>query len=634
MQAGRRRSNPSPESLRPQDRTGETPLESDHRGDAAVGPPTGKALVPARVNLSGARAPGTDRGGGRIRPARATPEATVTVSPSVRHTDTQHAESLAALEHGVPFAERHIGPRPGELATMLEAIGAGSLDELAAAAVPASIRDTEPVASTLPPAATETEVLAELRGLAADNTVTVPMIGLGYHGTITPPVVRRHVLENPAWYTAYTPYQPEISQGRLEALLTFQTTVADLTGLPVAGASLLDESTAAAEAMTLLRRANRSTSPRFLVDADTLPQTLAVLRTRAEPLGHRAGAVRPGGRAPRRRRLRRAAVLPRRVRGRPRPAAADRRGPRAGRAGGRGRRPAGPDAAHGAGRAGRGRRGGHHPALRGAARLRRPARGLPLGAGRTGPSAARAGSSACPTTPTAARRSGSPCRPASSTSGARRPRPTSARPRCCWPSSRPATPSTTGPTGSPASRAAPTAWPRCSRPACARAASTSWARPSSTRSGCACRAGPRPSPMPRTPPGSRCTASTTTRWASPAPSSRPPPTSRRSGRRSASQADATALDADTADALPAALLRTSEYLTHPVFHEHRSETSLMRWLRRLADADMALDRTMIPLGSCTMKLNAVAEMEPITWPGVRRPAPVRAGGGRGGHAAS
>ena len=193
--------------------------------------------------------------------------------------------SLTDLERGTPFTERHIGPRPDELATMLAAIGAESLDELADAAVPASIRDSDPVPSTLPPAGTETEVLDALRALAARNTVTVPMIGQGYHGTVTPPAIRRHVLENPAWYTAYTPYQPEISQGRLEALLTFQTTVADLTGLPVAGASLLDEATAAAEAMTLLRRANRATSPRFLVDVDTLPQTRDVLATRAAPLG-------------------------------------------------------------------------------------------------------------------------------------------------------------------------------------------------------------------------------------------------------------------------------------------------------------------------------------------------------------
>ena len=169
---------------------------------------------------------------------------------------------------------------------MLAAVGVASLDELADRALPASIRDRDDeTAAGLPAPATETEALAELRALADRNTLTVPMIGLGYSGTVTPPAIRRNVLENPAWYTAYTPYQPEISQGRLEALLTFQTTVADLTGLPVAGASLLDEATAAAEAMTLLRRAGKAKTARFVVDADTLPQTLEVLHTRAEPLG-------------------------------------------------------------------------------------------------------------------------------------------------------------------------------------------------------------------------------------------------------------------------------------------------------------------------------------------------------------
>ena len=138
----------------------------------------------------------------------------------------------------------------------------------------------------LPAGRAEHEVLAELRALAGRNQVLTSMIGLGYHGTVTPPVILRNVLENPAWYTAYTPYQPEISQGRLEALLNFQTVVADLTGLPVAGASLLDEATAAAEAMTLARRTSKAPADAvFVVDADVLPQTLAVIRTRAEPLG-------------------------------------------------------------------------------------------------------------------------------------------------------------------------------------------------------------------------------------------------------------------------------------------------------------------------------------------------------------
>src|SRR5262249_54627638 len=136
-----------------------------------------------------------------------------------------------------------------------------------------------------PPRRTEQEVSAELRRLAARNTVRVSMIGLGYYDTITPAVIRRNVLENPAWYTAYTPYQPEISQGRLEALLNFQTMVCDLTGLPVANASLLDEASAAAQAMTRAGRAAKGAGTVFLADADCLPQTLDVLRTRAQPLG-------------------------------------------------------------------------------------------------------------------------------------------------------------------------------------------------------------------------------------------------------------------------------------------------------------------------------------------------------------
>src|SRR6516165_8388970 len=165
---------------------------------------------------------------------------------------------------------------------MLAALGYGSLDDLLTAALPVGTAVPASLAA-LPAPRTEREALAELRRLAGRNTVRVSMIGLGYHDTITPAVIRRNVLENPAWYTAYTPYQPEISQGRLEALLNFQTMIADLTALPWAGASLLDEATAAAEAMTLARRAKAGRT--FLADADCLPQTLAVLRTRAEPLG-------------------------------------------------------------------------------------------------------------------------------------------------------------------------------------------------------------------------------------------------------------------------------------------------------------------------------------------------------------
>src|SRR5580658_6195973 len=153
------------------------------------------------------------------------------------------------------FAGRHIGPSSEDQRAMLATLGYESLDDLVAAALPAGLpRASAAALAALPPARTEQQVLADLRTLAARNTVRTSMIGLGYYGTHTPAVIRRNVLENPAWYTAYTPYQPEISQGRLEALLNFQTMVCDLTALPVANASLLDEASAAAEAMTLCRR--------------------------------------------------------------------------------------------------------------------------------------------------------------------------------------------------------------------------------------------------------------------------------------------------------------------------------------------------------------------------------------------
>jgi len=182
------------------------------------------------------------------------------------------------------FRARHIGAVGDARARLLADLGYETLEEFMAAALPAQIRGGG-APTSIPPAATERAVLAELRALAARNSVRRSLIGQGYHGTITPEVIRRGVVENPAWYTAYTPYQPEISQGRLEALMNFQTVVADLTGLATANASMLDEATAAAEAMLLARRASSSPSDAFLVDADALPQTLAVLRQRAEALG-------------------------------------------------------------------------------------------------------------------------------------------------------------------------------------------------------------------------------------------------------------------------------------------------------------------------------------------------------------
>ena len=192
-------------------------------------------------------------------------------------------ESLRSLEHHDAFLERHIGPNDAEIAHMLRVVGQPSLDALTDAIVPASIKSPGPLA--LPAPVSEVEAIAKIRAIAAKNQVFRSFIGQGYYGTHTPNVILRNILENPAWYTAYTPYQAEISQGRMEALINFQTLCADLTGMEIANASLLDESTAAAEAMTLAKRSCKSKSNLFFVSSGVHPQTLEVLRTRAEPLG-------------------------------------------------------------------------------------------------------------------------------------------------------------------------------------------------------------------------------------------------------------------------------------------------------------------------------------------------------------
>src|SRR3984957_18500476 len=203
--------------------------------------------------------------------------------PTRREDITMTAHRKPAVEPAAAFVRRHIGPSPRDVAAMLETVGAKSLGELMATTLPSSIRQQAPL--DLGRALSETEALSHMSELASQNQVFTSLIGQGYHGTILPAVIQRNSLENPAWYTAYTPYQPEISQGRLEALFNFQTMIADLTGLDVANASLLDEATAAAEAMALAERAAQSKSKSFFVDADVHPQMLAVLRTRAEPLG-------------------------------------------------------------------------------------------------------------------------------------------------------------------------------------------------------------------------------------------------------------------------------------------------------------------------------------------------------------
>jgi glycine dehydrogenase len=183
------------------------------------------------------------------------------------------------------FVDRHIGPSQDQTATMLHELGYATLDEFVDAVLPETIKIKERFGALLPNPISEVEVIKELKKIASQNVINHSLIGMGYYGTITPPVVLRNVLENPAWYTAYTPYQPEISQGRLEALFAFQTMVSDLTGLPICNASMLDEGTAAAEAMTLARRSSHASDDAvFLIDSRVHPQTQAVVLTRAKPL--------------------------------------------------------------------------------------------------------------------------------------------------------------------------------------------------------------------------------------------------------------------------------------------------------------------------------------------------------------
>jgi glycine dehydrogenase len=524
---------------------------------------------------------------------------------------------LAALELGIPFADRHIGPRAGELARMLDVIGAGSLEELARRAVPRSIREPEPDIE-LPEPATESQALAELGELAKANRPMAQMIGLGYHGTVTPPVIRRAVLENPAWYTAYTPYQPEISQGRLEALLNFQTMIADLTGLPIANASMLDESTAAAEAMTLLRRAGKAKSDRFVVDVDTLPQTIEVIRTRAEPLGIEvveadlsegieglglggdffglllsspgaSGVVRDHAPVIAEARELGAAVV----------VAADPLALTLLRPPGE----IGADAVVGSTQRfgvpmGFGGPHAAYLAVREGLQRQLPGRLVGVSVDADGATSYRL---ALQTREQHIRRE-------------------KATSNICTAQVLLAVMASMyavyhGPDGlrAIASRAhrmatvlaaglaeggvdvvhgeffdtvlAHVPGRAAAVVAGARDLGVNLREADDDHVGIAC-------------------DETTTRehlslvWKA----------------FGVSVSDVDALDADTADGIPPELVRTTEYLTHPVFQTHHSETALLRYLRSLQDKDVALDRSMIPLGSCTMKLNAAAEMEPVTWP--------------------
>jgi len=520
--------------------------------------------------------------------------------------------SLSELKSEAPFRTRHIGPDPDEQQRMLDVVGYAGIADLIDAAVPKSIRTFEDL--SVPAAATEPEVIAALRDLADRNAVLTPMIGLGYYGTHTPAVIARNVLENPAWYTAYTPYQPEISQGRLEALLNFQTMVSDLTGLPISNSSLLDEASAAAEAMTLTRRANKTSSGGFLVDSQCLPQTIAVLRTRAQPLGidltvadldaglpdgdffgvllqypGADGAVRD---------------LPALI-----------------------------DAAH------------ERAALVAVAAdllaltlLRPPGElgadvaigttqrfGVPLAFG--GPHAGYmsvreklARSMPGRLVGVSVDAAGDPAYRLALQTREQHIRREKATSNICTAQVLLAVMAGMyavyhGPDG------LRTIAMRVHRYAAVLAAGfraagvhvvhdaffdTVLAEVPGRADAVVAAAGERGinlRPVDADHVGIACDETTTRAELSAVWDA-----------FGVAVSDVDDLDAATADALPAVLRRETDFLTHPVFRTHHSETGMLRYLRRLADKDIALDRSMIPLGSCTMKLNATTEMAAITWP--------------------
>ena len=527
--------------------------------------------------------------------------------------------SLRELEHHGAFLERHIGPNDAEIAHMLRIVGHDSLEAMTDAIVPASIKSAQPLA--LPAPINEEEALAKIRAVATRNQVFRSFIGQGYYGTLTPKVILRNILENPAWYTAYTPYQAEISQGRMEALINFQTMVADLTGMEIANASLLDEGTAAAEAMTLAKRSAKSKSNTFLVAGDTHPQTLEVLATRAEPLGITVDVVRST------------------------------------------------DAFH------QKLAGGdyfgvlvQYPASSGwveewtkdaetihahnalfvvatdllALTLLKPPGemgadivignsqrfGVPFGFG--GPHAAFM---ACRD---AYKRSmpgrligvsvdaeGKPAYRLTLQTREQHIRREKATSNICTAQVLLAVMASMyavyhGPEGLKriADRVArltailAEGLRTLGYPAVhASAFDTLCIEPGDARDAILARAHAARINLRVRGNGSLCISldETTTRadvealWGVFA-------------GESATLPSVDALDASAPSLVPAALRRTSDFLTHPVFNTHHSEHELLRYMRALADKDLAMDRTMIPLGSCTMKLNATAEMIPVTWP--------------------
>ncbi|MEX2255325.1 MAG: aminomethyl-transferring glycine dehydrogenase [Acidimicrobiia bacterium] len=513
-----------------------------------------------------------------------------------------------------PFVTRHVGPDSDEQRAMLDALGLESLDDLVARAVPGVIRDDS---LELPPAGDEAAVLIRLRALAARNEVRTTLIGLGYSDTITPAVIQRNVLESPAWYTAYTPYQPEISQGRLEALLNFQTMVSDLTGTELANASLLDEATAAAEAMTLLRRVSPNDGSTFFVDADCHPQTIAVVETRAEPLGLEVvvgdaetevpatgvfGVLlqEPGSSG----RLRdRTALIERlHAQGTLVAVATDLLALTM----------VTPPGEQGA-----------DVVLGSSQRF-----GVPLGFG--GPHAAFIGvrdeykrSIPGRLVGVSVDAAGRPALRLALQTREQHIRREKATSNIC--------------TAQVLLAVIAGLYATYHGPEGLRAIAARVHRLATTLAD-GLRAGGIvvvhddffDTVQARVPGGAEgVTAAALERGINlrvvdadtigiALDETTTPEIVSRVWEAFGVTADAALLEEravdTTDDEIPRALARTSEYLTHPVFHRYRSETEMLRYLRRLADRDLALDRTMIPLGSCTMKLNATTEMIPITWP--------------------
>ncbi|MFZ4517857.1 MAG: aminomethyl-transferring glycine dehydrogenase [Microthrixaceae bacterium] len=517
---------------------------------------------------------------------------------------------------GGDFLDRHLGPDPAEIATMLEVVGQPGLEALAAAALPAAILDTEPLGLTAVPS--ESDALDRLREVAAENTVLTSLIGCGYSSTVVPHVILRNVLENPGWYTAYTPYQPEISQGRLEALLNFQTVVTDLTGMDIANASLLDEATAAAEAMTLARRHSKVAGDTFFVDGDCHPQVREVVATRAEPLGIKVVVGDPGtdleghecfgvllahpgssGAVTDRREMAAAA----RESGAVVCVAADLLALTL----------LEPPGSWGADVVvGSAQRfgvplgyGGPHAgfmAVREPMKRALPGRLVGVSVDAEGRRALRL---ALQTREQHIRRE----KATSNICTAQVLLAVMAGLYAAW----------HGPEGLTAiarrTHALTTALVTALRDAGWETAADTWFDTITLRvpgRGAEVVAAARAAGInlrPTSPDlvGIALDETTTPEIVATLLGALGVTTTAAEVATAAAAADHTA-------GLPEPLRRTTGFLEHPTFHRYRSETEMMRYLRRLEDKDLALDRTMIPLGSCTMKLNAAAEMIPVTWP--------------------